>query len=105
MKRIDLVCWIIIFFACLWSMSSFAFLATLDGQPFVGTGVNLRVDSLASDCPIEMLLTDPRGRRLGRSPNSGKIISEISYGVYYPRTPPAHETMFRHSLPTPRTKA
>ncbi|NJO83978.1 MAG: VCBS repeat-containing protein [Blastochloris sp.] len=38
--------------------------------------------TIQSDCPINMLITDPQGRRLGFDPATGELINEIPHAVY-----------------------
>ncbi|MCG8347501.1 MAG: hypothetical protein MI924_06940, partial [Chloroflexales bacterium] len=41
-----------------------------------------RLVSITSDCPINLLITDPQGRRLGYDPASGQVLNEIPNALY-----------------------
>lgn len=47
--------------------------------PLVNVGASL---SILTDCPINLLITDPQGRRLGYDATTGQVLREIPNAVY-----------------------
>ncbi|MFP4439931.1 MAG: cellulose binding domain-containing protein [Chloroflexaceae bacterium] len=53
----------------------------LPGWAFVPNGT-VDLISVVSACPVNLLITDPQGRRLGFDPATGQVLREIPHSIY-----------------------